>query len=68
MEHKYVVGYASTLGWAAAGSLAGEVESGVEEFPTVEFSSVVGLFDDVDMVVGEQAFLELVAEECVHVW
>jgi len=46
---------------------AGKVESNVEQFATVEFAVVVGLFDDVNVVVEDFFLVEEFGEEFVHV-
>mmetsp|Transcript_24601 Transcript_24601/g.48946 ORF Transcript_24601/g.48946 Transcript_24601/m.48946 type:complete len:208 (-) Transcript_24601:425-1048(-) len=62
VEYEYVV-----FGGMSRRSLEGVVESDVEEFASVEFPLVVGLFDDVDVVVLDLVLGLEVGEELFHV-
>lgn len=62
VEYEYVV-----FGWMFRRSSESIVESDVEKFASVEFPLVVGLFDDVDVIVLDFVLGLEVGEELFHV-
>lgn len=51
MEYEHIVWFACSSS-GATGSLDGQVEANIEQFSSIEFAFVIGLFDDVNVVIG----------------
>ena len=44
-----------------------DVKTNIEQLPSIEFTIIIGLLNDVNVIVGDGTLLKLLLHECMHV-